>query len=305
MQPLQHDPDHSATPLALVRPPAREVEVVSFDGTRLHAEISGPEDAPTVVLAHGITCAIRAWHYQIKELGRTHRVVAFDQRGHGRSGRPAAGGYTVAALGHDLQAVFEACAPDRRVVVAGHSMGGMSVMSWAVQHADEVSDRIAGAALICTAANDVLSDAAAGLAPMASTIARRIAFAPVRTPIVPGVRTTLRWLTFGADAQPRDLAVLAGMINACPGRTRARFARSLATMDLRGELVALTAPTVVIGGRQDHLLPIAHSKQIADALPNLLDYQPLPGVGHMAPFEAHEYVSWRIADLAARYLRTT
>src|ERR1043165_4231526 len=60
--------------------------VVSADGTPLHVEQWG--SGPRVVLAHGYCLNLGLWHYQIKELSRDHRVVAYDQRGHGKSGRP-------------------------------------------------------------------------------------------------------------------------------------------------------------------------------------------------------------------------
>ena len=56
------------------------------DGVRLHTEVFGPEDGYPIVLAHGITCAIRVWAYQIADLARDYRVIAYDHRGHGRSG---------------------------------------------------------------------------------------------------------------------------------------------------------------------------------------------------------------------------
>ena len=69
--------------------PGRIVPVHSCDGTRLHTEVFGQQDGYPIVLAHGITCAIRVWAYQITELASDYRVIAFDHRGHGRSGVPS------------------------------------------------------------------------------------------------------------------------------------------------------------------------------------------------------------------------
>src|SRR5688572_8801226 len=63
----------------------RASTVRSVDGTELHVEEFGPADAPAVVFVHGWTMALRFWRYQIEELARDHRVVAYDLRGHGRS----------------------------------------------------------------------------------------------------------------------------------------------------------------------------------------------------------------------------
>src|SRR6201996_4286944 len=89
-------------------PPSRPVDVRSADGTRLHTEVFGPEDGYPIVLAHGITCAIRVWAYQIADLAQNYRVIAFDHRGHGRSGLPRRGGFRLSHLAADVDAVLDA-----------------------------------------------------------------------------------------------------------------------------------------------------------------------------------------------------
>ncbi len=112
-------------------PPSQTVTVRAADGTRLHAEVFGPPDGYPIVLTHGITCAIRAWAYQIADLSTDYRVIAFDHRGHGRSGVPRAKGYSLKHLASDLDSVLEATlAPHERAVVAGHSMGGITIAAW-------------------------------------------------------------------------------------------------------------------------------------------------------------------------------
>lgn len=70
-------------------PAARRTDFVrSADGTRINVEEYGPQDAPTVVLIHGWTCKTLFWAPLIHELGGEFRVVAYDQRGHGRSETP-------------------------------------------------------------------------------------------------------------------------------------------------------------------------------------------------------------------------
>ncbi|MET0994673.1 MAG: alpha/beta fold hydrolase, partial [Mycobacterium sp.] len=70
-------------------PRGRTIAVRSKDGTELHTEVFGRRDGYPIVLAHGITCAIRVWAYQIADLAEDYRVIAFDHRGHGRSGVPS------------------------------------------------------------------------------------------------------------------------------------------------------------------------------------------------------------------------
>lgn len=110
--------------------PARELVAESADGARLHVEVHGPVEnsaAPAVVLAHGWTCSTAFWAAQIRDLAADHRVIAYDQRGHGRS--PASPACSTEALADDLEAVLEATLAPGKVVVVGHSMGGMTVMA--------------------------------------------------------------------------------------------------------------------------------------------------------------------------------
>src|SRR5438128_1404060 len=105
---LAADPDR-----ALLASPAggRALEIRSADGTRLHAEVFGRDDAPTIVLIHGWTCAIRFWARQIRDLADEFRIVAYDHRGHGRSDPPASRDYRIERLAEDLQAVLEQAVP--------------------------------------------------------------------------------------------------------------------------------------------------------------------------------------------------
>src|SRR5437764_1312025 len=123
----------------------RPLRVVSSDGTELHVEIFGAEEAQTLVLLHGWTEALRYWVYVIHELSDQFRIVAYDLRGHGRSGRSPGDDYSLARFGDDLETVLEAAVPTgERAVVAGHSLGGMSIAAWAEHH--DVTPRVSSAA---------------------------------------------------------------------------------------------------------------------------------------------------------------
>ena len=81
------------------------------DGVRLHVEAYGPRDAEvTVVLLHGWCLDRRTWHHQISALrrrgGPQSRIIAYDTRGHGRSGHTELGPATLGQLGDDLAEVL-------------------------------------------------------------------------------------------------------------------------------------------------------------------------------------------------------
>src|SRR5689334_15241126 len=137
-------------------PRGRVVPVRSEDGIRLHAEVFGPDDGYPIVLAHGITCALRVWAYQIADLSTDYRVIAFDHRGHGKSAVPPRHHrYSLDLLAADLDAVLAATlSPGERAVIAGHSMGGIAITSWADRFPDRVSERADAVALINTTTGD-------------------------------------------------------------------------------------------------------------------------------------------------------
>src|SRR3712207_9258945 len=78
--------------------------VTAADGTDLHVEIVEPAESagkPTIVFVHGFALDMGTFYFQRKaltELGE-HRLVFYDQPGHGRSGRLESGNYDIAALG--------------------------------------------------------------------------------------------------------------------------------------------------------------------------------------------------------------
>ena len=131
--------------------PAARLVVPSADGTRIHVEVHGPDEAPTVVLIHGWTCNTTFWAPVVKGLldgADPARVVVYDQRGHGRSEAPGRAGYGVPRRVEDLTAVLDAALPaGRRAVLAGHSMGAMTIMA---AGGDEAVLARAGGAVLCS-----------------------------------------------------------------------------------------------------------------------------------------------------------
>ncbi|MFJ3878385.1 alpha/beta fold hydrolase [Streptomyces sp. NPDC090077] len=284
---------------------ARELVAVSADGSRLHVEVHGAEGAPAVVLSHGWTCSTAFWAAQIRDLARDHRVVAYDQRGHGRS--PAAAAYSTTALADDLAAVLAAAlAPGERAVIAGHSMGGMTVMAAAGR--PEFAEHAAAALLCSTGSSRLVAEATvlplrAGRARTRTTRAVLGSRAPLG-PVTPVARAVLKYATMGPGSAPDRVEACARIVHACPPRVRHAWSEVLAGLDLDAELARLTVPTAVIAGRDDRLTPVAHARRLAVALPHCVGLTELTGMGHMTPVEAPEAVTGAVRELTGRYLGT-
>ncbi|CAL9543135.1 alpha/beta fold hydrolase [Streptomyces sp. enrichment culture] len=284
--------------------PARTLTAVSADGARLHVEAHGPEDAPAVVLAHGWTCSTAFWAAQIRDLAAAgHRVIAYDQRGHGRS--PASPVCTAEALADDLEAVLAATlAPGEKAVIAGHSMGGMTVMAAAGRPGFREH---AAAVLLCSTGSSRLV-AESRVVPLRAGRVRtwltgRVlgSRAPLG-PVTPVARSILKYATMGAGSAPDRVEACARIVHACPRAVRHAWSKVLATLDLDHGVRRLTVPTAVLCGASDRLTPPVHARALAAALPHCLGVTELTGVGHMTPVEAPETVTGRIRELVGTYV---
>ncbi|MCF3182892.1 alpha/beta hydrolase [Streptomyces polychromogenes] len=288
-------------------PPAagRELVAVSADGSRLHVEVHGPDGAPAVVLSHGWTCSTAFWAAQIRELARDHRVIAYDQRGHGRS--PAAASYSTTALADDLVAVLETTlAPGERAVVAGHSMGGMTVMAAAGR--PRFTEHAAAVLLCSTGSSRLVAEATVlPLRPgrARTRITRGLLGSPAPLgPVTPATRAVLKYATMGPGSAPERVEACARIVHACPAGVRRAWSQVLAGLDLDEGVARLTVPTAVIVGRDDRLTPVVHARGLAAALPHCVGLTELTGMGHMTPIEAPEAVSSALRELTSRYLTT-
>jgi pimeloyl-ACP methyl ester carboxylesterase len=286
--------------------PDRELTVHSSDGARLHVELHGPDDAPAVVLVHGWTCSTAFWAAQVRDLAVDHRVIVYDQRGHGRSPAPdGPGGYGTRQLADDLAAVLVATLrPGQRAVLAGHSMGGMTIMAAAREAA--VRERTA-AALLCSTGSARLTAESLVVPLRAGRLRTRLAGALLGSraplgPVTPLAKRILKYGTMGRTATPEMVEVCAQIVHACKRGPRYEWSQVLAHLDLDAEVRALDVPTMVLAGTADRLTPPVHAHALAAALPNCVDLTVLAGPGHMTPVEVPDEVTSRIRALVADHL---
>ncbi|MEU0003273.1 alpha/beta hydrolase [Streptomyces sp. NPDC006314] len=283
--------------------PSRELTVVSADGARLHVEVHGPENAPPIVLSHGWTCSTAFWAAQIRDLATDHRVITYDQRGHGRS--PSSPACTTHALADDLEAVLaQTLARGEKALIVGHSMGGMTVMAAATRPRFREH---AAAVLLCSTGSSRLV-AEARVVPLRAGRVRtwitgRVlgSRAPLG-PVTPVAKSILKYATMGAGSAPHMVEACARIVHACPRAVRHAWAAVLEALDLDHGVRELHAPTAVVHGASDRLTPPVHARALVAALPNCVGLTELPGVGHMTPIEAPEPVIRRIRELTITYV---
>ncbi|WP_396985051.1 alpha/beta fold hydrolase [Nonomuraea sp. WAC 01424] len=228
-----------------------------------------------------------SWHYQRAALSGEALVVAYDQRGHGASTAGPYAACTIDRLGADLHAVIEAAVPPGLpVVLAGHSMGGMTVMALAASRPELFGTRIAGVALLGTSAGRL----AEGTFGLPGALGRAV---PRVTPLV---LDRLR-----ARAAPADhVRFVNAMVAATPAEVMAGFFHGMMAHDKLAALEALReVETVVLVGARDRLIPVAHARRIAGALPGAR-LVVIPGAGHMIGLERPETVNRELLGLLRR-----
>ncbi len=273
--------------------PGYDVHVVEWPATS--AATGTPAEGVTVVLAHGWTLTHASWLPVVERLQSRHgvRVVAFDQPGHGLSGAewrtPS-----VHDLGEVLNRVLTAVVPTGPLVLAGHSMGGMTIMAWAADHATQLADRVRGVAFVATSAK--VGDDRVHL-PLEGPLMRASARAPR---IAPGrllsIRSQAR-LLYGREAA-RDTVVPGVMlIRRTSLPTMGRWFLALQEHDESAALAHLGAvPTRVLVGTADRLTPVRDARALTHGIRGA-QLSVLPGLGHMLTYEAPDTVADAIGDL--------
>ncbi|HZP31195.1 MAG TPA: alpha/beta hydrolase [Acidimicrobiia bacterium] len=280
------DPD-SGTLGALVFDEARRLP--SHDGGSIFTAARG--DGPTVLLSHGVTLTSRVWVKQFAELPeRGVRVVAFDHRGHGDS-LVGDTGHSVSNLGWDVRTVVEGL-DLRDVVVVGHSMGGIALQAFAIEHPAVLRERVAGIVLLSTMARTPV-------------VGRRVV-RPVAEQLVggfdlaafmarPELGTALARIGFGRDPQSSHVELTRQLLASCPPETTRLATAALIGLDLTPDLPSIDVPTIVACGTRDRLTPYAESRRMAELIPGAR-LETFIDAGHMLMLERTERFDRMVLD---------
>lgn len=272
-------------------PDGEQLQITTHDGAELSVLTVGTDpDQPTVVLSHCWTGDTRFWAPLVRLLAGDHRVVLYEQRGHGRS-TIGSEGCTIDALAADLRDVVEQL-DLRGIVISGHSMGGMATQAFVINHPEVAKERVAGLALVATACDGL------DTSPFGRTVAPSIAMqATTRAVGHRSLGPVLVRGTVGQRARLIDLAAVAETFAATPAATRGQLLEAMRVMDLSEGLATVDLPVVVLAGTRDLLTPLARNQRIVDLVDGAR-LEIIDGAGHMLPCEAPERIASVISELA-------
>jgi pimeloyl-ACP methyl ester carboxylesterase len=268
--------------------------VVTPDGGMLHVEECG--SGRPVILLHGHGANLRIFAVLAAQLRTAGlRVIAFDQRGFGRSSAvPPTFGFR--GLIDDLAIVLSSL-DLRDAIVVGHSMGGVVALGLAVQRPEVVADRVA--ALV------VINGTARGPADRALQRVRAAALDWTVTEHVgrhPRHGLVLARGNFGLHAQRSHVAAVRTIGQASPAARRQGLTRRLLGIDLSDRLGEVNVPVVAVAGTLDRVIPASESERMVELLPRAR-LEVFSGAGHMVPLERPAEVVDVIVRLAAETRR--
>jgi 3-oxoadipate enol-lactonase len=239
------------------------------NGIRIYYELSGPADAPVVMLSNSLGTRLEMWDPQMAALAGRYRVLRYDSRGHGRSDAPP-GPYTIAMLAYDAIALLDALGI-ARVHFCGLSKGGMVGQALGAQH----SDRLRSLTLCATAAHfpppelwnqRIEQSAREGMAAL-----------------VGGV--TERWFTAGYRATARpEVEQVRAMILATPPQGYGACCAAIRDMDQREAVRTIRTPTLIVAGADDPATTVEVMRALHERIPDSRLVE-IPEAAHLVNIE--------------------
>jgi len=262
-------------------------DVVQAAGMTLHVRDDGPRDAPALVMIHGFGSSLHTWEPWAAALADDYRVIRFDLPGHGLTGGDPTGDYTDDRSVAVVDAVLDALKVDRATLI-GNSLGGLIAWKYAAAHPARVEKLV----LI-----------APGGWPRAGYSFNQRAEVPVAFKamrwVLPEsfIRQSMSPMYGDPSKLTEDMVRRYWDMLRAPG-VREALIRRLEQFELTDPVPVLSgirAPTLLMWGEKDAMVPFADAEKFADALPDdrLVSY---PDLGHM-PME--EAPARTLADLEA------
>jgi pimeloyl-ACP methyl ester carboxylesterase len=228
----------------------------------------GNQGSP-VILIHGIGGYIESWLPNFATLATQHQVYAVDLPGHGRTEKPRNISYTIESLSQFINDFMAARGVEKAHIV-GHSLGGAIGTRLALRQPEAV-DRL------------VLVGSAGlgkGGAMMLKIVSIPLLGEVLTRPSLSGSASSTKILVYNPTVMTDDLIELSYQMSALPGaqqsflrtlRSNANFLGQKESMygtNTRG-IASITNPVLVIWGRQDQVIPVAHADTAAKGFPNV------------------------------------
>lgn len=260
---------------------------LAFGDTRIHFRDVGPRDAQTLILVHGFSASLHTWEPWVTDLKRDYRVISLDLPGHGLSRCIDNEEIGTQQFIDTITKVADTLGIER-FTIAGNSMGGGAAWNYALAHPDRVQGLVLVDAAGWARSQEEAKSRPAVFRLLEIGAARRIMRDLDMSPLIrDGLNDSFGDTAFVTDEMVERYASLSrapchrdALLQLSTGRGE----RSEATAE---KLAAITAPTLVMHGEVDNLIPASHAEKFAAAIPGA-ELKIYPGIGHLPQEEAAE-----------------
>lgn len=267
---------------------------------------SAPSNEPatepvTIVFIHGFTLAGESWYRQFNALRKSHpeaRLLTMDLRGHGQTGAVPASLCTVEGAAADALAVIAERAATGKLIVVGHSLGGLIALHMVRAAEESIRRRIAGVVLISTSIDKLAAQGVPQIlaSPVADAARNAIESSPkeirkFREAIASLMAPSLAVAVFARRTDYEIIEFHAAMINETPLETFVGYLDDLQDHDEFAAGPYLEGlPGAVLVGTKDDVTPRKQADLIMEKWPDA-ELVEVDGAGHMLPLEAPEAVN--------------
>jgi len=285
------------------------------DGTQLHVESYGSEDAPVLLFTHGWGLSSDEWFYAHQHLSQRYRLLVWDLRGLGQSKGPRDHQYGLDRMAGDLNAVL-ALAGDHPVILCGHSIGGMTTLTFCRLYPAVLSARISGLVLTQTTYTNPVRTA---LGARVNRVLQEPVLRPLchltiwLSPLVWAINalSTLNgsmalanhFLQFKGQETRQQLGFTTGLLLRASPAVVARGMLAMMAYDASDILPTIDVPTLVISASSDRATLPEASAHLRQHIPGAEQVMLSPA-GHMGLVEHHEVWATAVDTFAARCFRS-
>lgn len=250
-------------------------EYRTVDGTRLRLRDTGPRDGPAVILLHGFGASLETWEGWAKPLSARYRVIRFDLPGFGLTGADPTGDYSDARAVRLIAGLMEQLGVARASVI-GNSLGGRIAWTFAAQRPDRV-ERLVLVSPDGFASPGFAYGKAAQVPLMMKALPYTAPRAMLKANLAAAYADAARLSEDTVDRY-RDLMLAPGVRAAILTRMGQTVLRDPVPV-----LAGIKAPTLLLWGEEDAMIPISNANDYLRAMPDAKLVR-LPGLGHV-PFE--------------------
>ena len=255
--------------LSLVTLVAAGLQAASVDGIKIHSTVAG-KGPKTVILVHGWTCDETTWNSQVPELSKEYRVITLDLPGHGQSGAPKDGKFSMDLFARAVEAVRKDSKADR-VVVVGHSMGTPVV----IQYARLFPQHTAGLVFVDGVVNIPATPGSGGFKPPDPSTMSGPDGLKLR-------ETTIRSMFSASTTPDMQKHILTMMLAAPPATASGAMQATFDPANWKGDVL----PEPILGLYADHSRS-GDREYMKTHFPNM-DYEEISGTGHFLMLEKPE-----------------